>query len=201
MTINPNPKIRSETKMNANNTLYFKNVIGTYDEFLATQQAQDALLNIIVYQRTNGEAKVADVNFWGRDVYRILLRRFRNWEIAYDNIDDFLDALWETIEIYVPNYMARKQYYSQLLAMSDKELLSLGDSINNITEWNNDVVDNPLDQPLKNITSQNSSRTYADPSNRIRYQIHTAQFTLEKDFLDKFRFLFVRMFTLVNYCG
>jgi hypothetical protein len=104
----------------ADNTLLFKTAIGSYEDFIGSFIGSETVnsMNISV-----GGGSISP-NIWTREIYRILLRRYRNWQIAYEHVDDFLDMLWEKIEINAPNYLAQKFYYQKLLNMTDEELLS-----------------------------------------------------------------------------
>ena len=175
----------------ANDSILYKNAVGSYNEFIATEQATETLENIIVYDAETREP--IQYSEYMPNIYRLLLRAYRNSEIAYSNISDFLDGLWMLIEMHVPNFMERYNRYQQLLKMTDKELLNSGEYIGNFIENTNEQYENPLDEPLKNITNQNSSRNYGDYAGRIRSQIYNARMTLITDFTQQFKDLFLRL--------
>lgn len=170
-------------------TIKFKTVIPDYPTFINSQVAIDTIQNFTVWGK-NGE--IIPIETWGNNIFRLLFRRYKNWEINYDNVDDFLDALWERLEIQIPNYYMRKIRYEQLLSLTDNELLSTGRYISNFVDHSDETVEDPLNSILKNLTSQNSSQNFGDFSGRIRQQIYNAQMNLINDFLKFFNNLFVR---------
>lgn len=213
----------------ANDTILCKTALGTLDEFKSSQSAIETIPNIIVRERINEESNIVDNSVWVPELYRIILRRYKNWEICYTNVSDFLDALWERAEIHFPNYYYRKSVYQRLLSMSDTDLLNSGKSsqttkgtvkndsktISNVVEHNNEFVTDPLDTVLENITNQNAAKggstdttdmtqefsNFADKSERIRAQIYNANMTLLEDFLRKFKSLFILVTSSSNYYG
>lgn len=182
-------------------TLLYKSAVGNFDNFISTPQAEDTKNNLTIYTRENKVSIPVDFQVWSKEVYRILLRRYRNWEIAYINVDDFLDSLWERIEIHTPNFYIRKAFYENLLTLSDKELLSQGQSIHNFVEHTDDVVDDPLDNVLKNITNQSADKAFSDYPSRLRSLISSAQYTLIEDYCKKFKSLFLKIYMGERYYG
>lgn len=188
--------------MTANNTLLYKNVVGSYTDFINSKIAEETITYTIVYKGTHTDnvADTVPVAEWTAEIYRILLRHFRNYEIAFDNIDDFLDNLWERIEVHAPNYFQRKYQYNRLLSMSDKELLDNGEQISNFVEHTDDIVTEVYDK-LKNLTNQNQSKSYAAYAQRLRNQIYNSQMDLIRDFCRKFEGLFLLIGCTSNYFG
>ena len=181
----------------ASDSMLFKNVIGTYDEFISTPIAVETIHWIKCYDIDTRLELPA--NAYLPNVYRLLMREFRNSQINFTTIDDFLDMLWATIENYTPNFYERYNQYQKLLKLTDDDLLSLGTSITNIVENTNDQPTDPLKNPLPNVTNQQSSRTYSDKPSKIRGQIYSAQMTIILDYLDKFRWLFIRLSSTSQY--
>lgn len=175
----------------ANNTLLYKNVVGTYEEWKSTENAQTAISLIHVYDHSNGAELNLD-NFLP-NIYHYLMLAYRNSEIAFSNKSDFLDAFWLLAEMHIPNFIDRKNRYEQLLKLSDKDLLTLEENIDNFVEATDEVVENPLDSPLSQISNQNSSRRYGDKAARIRNQLFNMQATLITDFTNRFKNLFIRL--------
>lgn len=176
---------------NAVDSILFKNAIGTYEDFMATPIAVETLPYIHCYDvETRNEIISSE---YMPNIYRLLLREFRNSQINFSTIDDFLDMLWSLLENHVPNFIERYNQYQRLLKLTDDDLLSLGTSIVNVVQNTNDQPDEPLKVPLKNVTNQQSSRTYSDKPSKIRGQIYSSQMTIINDFLDKFRWLFIRI--------
>ena len=89
-----------------NDTLLYKDAVGSLEEFKNSPTALETIASMTVYGGKDNKSLSSDV--WVPYVYRILLRHFRNWQIAFDNVDDFLDMLWERIESHVPNFFERK---------------------------------------------------------------------------------------------
>lgn len=176
---------------NAIDSILFKNAIGNYEDFMSTPIAVETLPYIHCYDvETRKEITSSE---YMPNIYRLLLREFRNSQINFSTIDDFLDMLWSLLENHVPNFIERYNQYQRLLKLTDDDLLSLGTSIINVVENTNDQPDEPLKVPLKNVTNQQSSRTYSDKPSKIRGQIYSSQMTIINDFLDKFRWLFIRI--------
>lgn len=176
---------------NAIDSILFKNAIGNYEDFMSTPIAVETLPYIHCYDvETRNEITSYE---YMPNIYRLLLREFRNSQINFSTIDDFLDMLWSLLENHVPNFIERYNQYQRLLKLTDDDLLSLGTSIINVVENTNDQPDEPLKVPLKNVTNQQSSRTYSDKPSKIRGQIYSSQMTIINDFLDKFRWLFIRI--------
>ena len=213
----------------ANDTLLCKVALGSLDDFIKSQSAVETIPHITVRERSNGESNIVDRSVWVPELYRIIMRRYKNWEICYTNVSDFLDALWERAEIHFPNYYYRKSVYDKLLSMSDMDLLNSGASsqitkgtvkneskgISNDVEHNNDIVTDPLETVLENITKQNATKmgstdttdmtqefsNFADKSERIRAQIYNANMTLLEDFLRRFKSLFILATSRSEYYG
>lgn len=184
----------------ANDTLLFKDVIGNYDEFIHSTIAIETLDHIEVCTiNKDGNVKVP-LDEWCKEVYRILLRHFRNYEIAFDNRDDFLDLFWETIEVHTPNFYQRKGLYTRLLQMDDNELLDNGLQLSNLIEHNDDIVADVF-APLKNITSQTQIKNISAYSTKLRSHINTLQYNLINDFCKKFNYLFILYNVSSNYYG
>lgn len=181
----------------ASDSMLFKNVIGTYDEFISTPIAVETIKWLKCYDIDTREE--TPISNYLPNVYRLLLREFRNSQINFTTIDDFLDMLWSVIENYTPNFYERYNQYQRLLKLSDDDLLSLGTSITNVIENTNDQPTDPLKNPLPNVTNQQSSRTYSDKPSKIRGQIYSAQMTIILDYLDKFRWLFIRLSSTSQY--
>lgn len=175
----------------ADDSILFRNAVGTYDEFIATPVAIETLPYIHCYDvTTRNEIESSE---YMPNIYRLLLREFRNSQINFTTIDDFLDMLWSVIENHTPNFIERYNQYQRLLQLTDDELMNMGTSITNIVENTNDQPDEPLKTPLKNVTNQQSSRTYSDKPSKIRGQIYTSQMTIVYDYLENFRWLFIRL--------
>ena len=181
----------------AQDSILFKNAVGSYDDFMSTPVAVQTLQYMKCYDSTTREA--LESSAYMPNVYRLLLREFRNREICFTTIDDFLDMLWSVIENHTPNFMERYGRYQQLLSLSDDDLLSLGTSITNVVENTNDQPDDPLKAPLKNVTNQQSSRTYSDKPSKIRGQIYGAQMAIIDDYLSHFDWLFVKLGSSSQY--
>lgn len=187
----------------ANNTLYFKDTIGSYENFISTPQAlyvKEHTDPIIIFD--GKDTKNVTFAAWSLEVYNLLYRKYMNWEIAFINIDDCLNELWNIIDNHIINYLSRKSFYKYIVEMKESDILNLGDTISNFVEYNNTALSgDPLANPLKEVTNQNSSRSFADKLIRFKSQIHNLQFTLKEDFLGKFKGLFLTIFSLPNYWG
>lgn len=213
----------------SNDTILCKFAMGSLDDFKNSPTAIETIPHIIVRERKNSLSNIVDSSVWVPELYRIILRRYKNWEIAFTNVSDFIDALWERSEIHFPNYYYRKSVYEKLLSLDDDDLLNSGVStqktngtvtntdtlLDNKIEHNNDVVSDPLNTVLLNVSSQNASKddsrnvsditqtfsNFADKSERIRAQIYNASMTILEDFLRKFKSLFILVTTRSNYYG
>lgn len=213
----------------ANDTLLCKIALGSLEDFKTSQSAIDTIPYIIVRERIDGESNIVDSSIWVPEFYRLIMRRYKNWEICFTNVSDFLDALWERAEIHFPNYYYRKSVYNKLLSMNDADLLNSGKTtqivkstvtnnskgISNNVEHNNDIVTDPLETVLQNITTQTALKNnstdvtdtsqeysnFADKSERIRAQIYNANMILLEDFLRKFKSLFVLATSRSGYYG
>lgn len=175
----------------ANDSLTFLQVLPTYNNFIAGDTPTETLAAM----------KLSNQQEWTNEVYRVLKRRYCHWEIAYENECDFINALWERIEVFAPNYFERKRRYDQLLTLSDDELYNIGSNITNFVDNTNERYEDPFEAPLKNITSQTSSKDKGDIVSRLRSQIYNAQFQILNDFLDKFKYLFIRATSASDYYG
>lgn len=182
----------------ATDTLLFKQVIGTYEDFSSSYVANDTVKNMTVYKDNTGVK--AKLDEWLPEVYRILLRHYRNWNIIFDNSDDFLDLLWERIEGFAPNYFVKKFYYDRLLSLDDESLLDEGISIQNFTQHTNDTVED-IWTPLKQITNQNSNKGIGAISTKIKGQIYAAKMNLVREFVEKFKDLFILISASSNFFG
>lgn len=175
----------------AQDSILYKNAVGSYDNFMTTSVAIETLPYIKCYDIDSRE--VLESSEYMPNIYRLLLREYRNSQINFTTIDDFLDMLWSVLENHVPNFIERYNQYQRILSMSDDDLLSLGTSIINVVENTNEKPIEPLKNPLPNVTNQQSSRTYSDKPSKIRSQIYASQMTIVQDFLSQFRWLFIRL--------
>lgn len=175
----------------APDSILYKNAVGDYDSFMSTPVAVETLPYIKCYDIDT--RNVLESSDYMPNIYRLLLREYRNSQINFTNIDDFLDMLWSVLENHVPNFIERYNQYQRILSMTDDDLLSLGTSITNIVENTNEKPTEPLKNPLPNVTNQQSSRTYSDKPSKIRSQIYISQMTIVQDFLSNFRWLFIRL--------
>lgn len=189
-----NPRILER----ANDTLLFKTVIGSYDNFISSDIAVPTIQATVVYKDNTGTK--AEPKDWLPEVYRILLRHYRNWEIYFDNADDFLDILWERIEIYAPNYFVKKFYYDRLLSLNEDDLLNEGISVHNFVQHTNDAVENVW-EPLKQLTNQDGYKNIGAISTKIKAQIYSVKMAILKEFVDKFKDLFILTTCSSNYFG
>lgn len=187
----------------ANDTLLFKDVVGGFQDFTSTQQfiacAQAIKVHVMDEDGTIKTTTMAN-NDYAMEVYGVLIRHFRNYEIAYDSPDDFLDRLWERIEIYAPNYFIRKSVYDRYMSLTDKELIDNGVSISNFVEHTDDEVDDVW-KPIKHLTNQSQNKDVSGIAARLRQHINTAKMTVLKDFLKQFDNLFISLTSCSNYYG
>lgn len=176
------------------NTLYFKDVCKDYDTFVSSEVAQETISNFPKMYVTTDEGFRVEVDLVTTltDCYRLLYRRYKNWEIAYINPSDFYDILWELIEMHLPNYVERYNHYTRLLQLTDSDLLSNDITINNFVEHTDSEVEDPLNTVIPSVTNQDSSKSFAGKAQRLRQIINTTQYNLKNDFLNKFKFLFLR---------
>lgn len=181
----------------ASDSILFKNAIGSYDDFCSSPIAVETLKYIKCYNIETRQPM--DYSEYLPNVYRLLLREFRNTQINFTNVDDFLDMLWSVIENHTPNFIERYNQYQKILTLTDDELLSLGTSIINVVENTNEKVDDPLKDVISYVTNQQSSRTYSDKPTKIRAQIYSSQMTIINDYLDNFRWLFIKLGSSVNF--
>ena len=179
----------------ATDTILFKDVIPDYQTFISSEQAVETIPNINIFD--NGT--VVETAPALQTIYRLIKRRYMNCQIAFSTEDDFLNAFWEKLEINVPNYYDRYFRYQTFLKMTDKELLNVGEVIENYVEHTDEAVEAPLDEPLENITNQTASRQYADKAARLRQRIQSAQYALINDFLSYFKPLFMKIFPQTVY--
>lgn len=170
-------------QMTANDSILYKEAVGTYEDFIASEQCQFAK-TVMTPESITPDAL--------QRLYNILMREFSIWEIAFTSAENFLCKLWTVIEVYYPIYVQQVDYYNQLLTLPDNELLRLGHTIFNIVENTNERYDDPLSAPLKNITSQQSTVQYADKIPRLKQAIAAIKMNLLNDFLKNFNWLFVR---------
>lgn len=167
----------------ANDTILYKQAVGTYEDWSTSDQA--------TYVTNKDTSTFTDANM--NELYNLLLREYRNWEIAFTEVDAFLDKYWTVIEVEFPNYLERKKQYDTLLSLSDEELMALETRISNFTENTNEHYEDPLSKALANITNQTADRTYADKLGRLRQKIQASRMDILHDFLNKFRWLFIRL--------
>lgn len=175
----------------AQDSILYKNAVGDYDNFMSTPVAVETLPYIKCYDIDT--RNVLESSEYMPNIYRLLLREYRNSQINFTTIDDFLDMLWSVLENHVPNFIERYNQYQRILSMTEDDLLSLGTSIVNVVDNTNEKPTEPLKNPLPNVTNQQSSRTYSDKPSKIRSQIYISQMTIVQDFLSNFRWLFIRL--------
>lgn len=174
-----------------NNTLYFKTICSTFDEFKSYNGVTEMLNSLNSNIVTDG----------GSDLFRIIYRHYKNYEIAFDTPEAFIDAFSEIFEAEAPNYYTQKKWYNKILSLNEKELLEMSSSIENIVDNTNERYDDPFEAPLKNITSQNSSKEYGELASRLRAQVSRAQTNVIRNTLNDFKKLFIRISPITDYYG
>lgn len=186
----------------ANDTILFKDVVGSYEDFISSEVASVTISKMNVYGMAVNNQKPQKVSpeIWCPEVYRVLLRHYRNSQIAFDNVSDFLDFLWERLETHVPNFYRKKALYERYISMSDTDLLDNGVSIINEIENTDDRADDVFDL-LKNITSQTQNKNISGLSSRLRSYLYNINADLIRDFTRKFEGLFLRLSSSANYFG
>lgn len=184
----------------ANQTILFKTIVPTYEEFINVSQADYArnYCNIIINDGTTKTLKFIE---WCPRIYYMLLQRYRNWEIAYENVDDFLDTLWERITQFAPTFYVKDTYYKRILELGDIELKRQGYSISNFIEHTDEKIANPLSSLLNNITNQNNDVSFTNDITAFRNAIANAKYVLIDDFCKQFKSLFLQVYTSPNYYG
>lgn len=183
------------------NTLLFKQVFPDLATFKEVLTSNDMQTHTIVYEYGSSETTAVEFDKWTSEVWRLLFRRYKHWQIAYMVESDFIDNFMETIEVQVPNYFARNSRYNALLKMSEKELLKTGYSVDNFIEHTDEEVTDPLNTELSQITNQSQSVTHGDKVSRLRTAISAAQYSLKTDFLNKFKWLFIKFNAATTYLG
>lgn len=170
-------------------TLLLKQIFKTIDEFKAYEGVEDMINSLNTEIVTDG----------GADLFRILYRHYKNYEVAFDTPDSFVDAFSEIFEAVAPNYYTQKKWYNKVLSLNEKELLEISSSIENAVDNTNEHYDNPFEAPLKNITSQNSSKEYGEVASRLRAQVSRAQTNVIRGTIYEFKKLFIRIGLVTNY--
>lgn len=167
----------------ANYTLLFKDIFSNYEEFISFSDIEILLTRVSSIEETD----------WLEDTFYILQRRYKFFEICYNNEEPFINKLAEVIEINAPNYYSRKTLYNRLLKLDDTELKDRGFSILNVVEHNDTEIDKPLDNVLKQISSQQSNKTNAGTVEALRSQLYNLQMRIMDEYLNKFKFLFIAL--------
>lgn len=186
-----------QNKSRPNDTLLFNQVCPDYDAFISYPEATETIDHMQVY---DGEGNLVNMQIWSKELFRLINRHYRHYEIAYNNPSDFLNRMWEIIEMEFPNYMIKKSRYDKLMSMNSKEIMKLGVRITNFIENTNDRADDVF-EPLDNITSQNSELQTGDYVARLKGQLNVMQARLIQDFVSKFRTLFLRLTNKSVYFG
>lgn len=186
--------------MMANDTVLFKTICPDYNAFSTSIAAQETVSAMKVYKRIDGNVALMETSEWLPDIYRVVFRRYKNWEIAFENEGDFLDSFWEKLEIHAPNYLERKYRYEMYLTLSDEELFRQAESVSNFIEHSNETVPDVF-KPLQQITNQNNAALKGDKVSRLRDQIRSLQVAVLNDFLSHFKDLFLSLNTSSDYFG
>lgn len=193
-------KVVKVNKMSDDSILY-KKAVGLYSDFISSEIGKETIENMTVYRIKDGSPEPVEVDEWCPFIYRILMRRYRNWQIFFENIDEFLDCLWEKLEILVPNFFLRYDRYQSFLKLTDEQLLDNGYSIQSFVDHTDDEVDNPLKDVIKTVTTQSASRTWSGTPDRLRYSIYNSNLKLVDEFLNQFKKLFIRLGATTEYFG
>lgn len=180
----------------ASYTLYFKTI---YPDFQSFEEDENFTRLSNKLKTLYPDKNASDIRLLCQESYTLLIRHYRNTEIAFHNIDDFRDLFWEKIEQVYPNYCIRNDYYNRILSLPEKDLLAISTEISNNIDYTNEEVTDPLDEPLTHITAQNSGRRFGSKAERFRQQLYTAQYQLIDDFIKKFKKLFIQLGTSSNY--
>lgn len=183
----------------ATETLMFKDICPTYEKFISNEACNLLRGNVHCYSHLNKLPVLTDFGDWASNIYTLIYAKYKNYQIRYDDEGSFLYDLWLDIIFHTPNYWARKTMYERLMTMSDDELSTQYKNISIFTDHTDSEVDNPLDEVIKSITNQNGSKNTIGIATAVRNYLYHFQYTIEKDYLEKFNHLFIRLYSTANY--
>lgn len=191
---------RAETT-GATNTLLFKSIYPTYDEFKADPYMSDLIERLVVVADSGG-GTVVEVPYdnWARTLYTWVYRRFSNWEVANDNASDFAALFAERVETLLPSMWRKHSLYQEVLRMTPDELVRNGQSVASLVIHNDTEVDDPFD-PLNTPTQQTAQRIDGARAERITAAVYRLNAELIREFLDKFKDLFLTVVLSSTFYG
>lgn len=182
----------------ATDTIMFKDICPDYASFWNNDAGNMLRNKVVCYSHNTSKPSISEFSEWSEEIYVLLFSKYRNYQIKYDDEGCFLYDLWLDILYHAPNYWARKTLYKRLLAMSDDDLVTQSQSISIFTDHTDSEVNEPLKNVIKSITNQNGNRSTIGTATAVRNYIYHFQYTLDKDFLDKFLHLFITLNSAVD---
>lgn len=167
-------------------TCYFKDIAPDADSF-----------NALV-------GKYTDIAIAGQEaaiqpVYRVLFNRFCNSNINYDSADAFCRHFFQTFEDEYPRYIARRKLISKQYDMTDDELVSAGEYINNTAYKPNSKIDDPLNTVVPFISQQQSGKSRLAKIEAYLRALDSFTNGYMRDFADKFRPHFIAILPTGEY--
>lgn len=179
-------------------TIMFKDICKSYHDLINNDAGSLLKGHVTCYTHKNPEPELTLLDEWCPYIFALLYGKYRNYQIKYDDAGSFLYDLWLDIIYYTPNYWARRSLYERLMRMSDDELCVQYQNISTFTDHTDSEVEKPLDDIIKSLTNQSGNKNTIGKATAIRNYLYHFQYTLDKDYLDKFRHLFLNLYSTAD---
>lgn len=160
-------------------TFYFETLFPDYDTF-ATFLTDYNVCNV-ADPTTNATAKY---------FYGLLIRAFSGNNVAYDTPTAFCSMFASVLEDHFEQFRKQRDMIQTVQALTDDELLDLGNRLQNMAENPNTAPADPT-APLEFVSSQLYEQTKNGKLRGYLDAIRNMPSMRIGPFLDKFRFLFV----------
>ena len=133
-----------------------------------------------------------------KHVYNHLLAAYYDWHFIYgDDMGISLNVM-HMIEEYYPNVIKRLSIVDSLRAMTLDEFKKSGLNIN--SQGANPKVETDMDALIDMVDSQTASFQLKSDEQALRAQFNSLYDGIMEDFIEKFRFMFVKLYNgMVDY--
>lgn len=137
-----------------------------------------------------------------KDIYNHLLAQYYNWHFIYlDDLGISLNVM-HIIHDYYPNVKVRLDLVKQLREMDIEEFKKSGININ--SSGQNPKTATEMDELIDLVDSQNASFQLKSTEQVLRAKFNSLYDGIMDDFIDRFKPLFVKLYSGVNdyvYCN
>lgn len=172
------------------------------DNMVKTWKYKDLAITVtncsVLYQQYIGEPLELDESDLEL-ICKLLFNKYCQSTIAFDIISDFYRKFFIIFYDEVEYFLQKMKQIKYLRSLNSNDLLTEYESISNIANNDNKVVDNPLYSIIPFITTQTTSTSRINKVMAISRAIATYRNNEVNYFLDKFKDLFYTVYGCSRY--